>query len=41
MLIVRGTKKLPVLLPLAPAATVPSRIGSEIAVTLAAHQSSA
>jgi hypothetical protein len=32
---------LPVLMPLAPAATVPCRIGPEIAVTLAAHQASA
>jgi Domain of unknown function (DUF6933) len=41
ILLVNERTLLPVLMPLAPAATVPSRIGPEIAGTLAAHQASA
>lgn len=41
ILLVNEQTLLPVLMPLAPAATAPSRIGSEIAATLAAHQAPA
>lgn len=39
ILLVNERTLLPVLMPLAPSATVPSRIGPEIAGTLAAHRS--
>lgn len=38
VLLVNESTLLPVLLPLAPAATLPARIGDEIATVLAAHQ---
>jgi hypothetical protein len=41
ILLVNEQTLLPVLMPLAPAATAPSRIGPEIAATLAAHQAPA
>jgi uncharacterized protein DUF6933 len=41
ILLVNGYTLLPVLMPLAPATTAPTRIGSEIAATLAAHQTPA
>jgi hypothetical protein len=41
ILLVNEQTLLPVLMPLAPAATVPSRIGPEIAAFLAAHQAPA
>jgi hypothetical protein len=41
ILLVNEQTLLPVLMPLAPAATAPSRIGPEIAATLAAHQTPA
>jgi Domain of unknown function (DUF6933) len=41
ILLVNEQTLLPVLMPLAPSATAPSRIGPEIAATLAAHQTPA
>jgi hypothetical protein len=41
ILLVNEQTLLPVLMPLAPSATAPSRIGPEIAATLAAHQAPA
>ena len=41
ILLVNEQTLLPVLMPLAPAASVPSRIGPDIAATLAAHQAAA